>query len=123
MSNYNSLDEMLTVSSAPCVNPNDDIYKHRYKASSLREYINMFLLCIGITINSAVLYIIVSELHTFSNVFSSFKSDIHTDITNFNDFLHVVPKLKEVLTIILNLCNSESIHPFCNNSTKQYIEL
>ena len=77
----------------------------------------------SLIINSIILYILLSSLHTFSNVFSSFKENIHADVENFNNFLQVIPQLKEVLTIILNLCNSESIHPFCNNSTKQYIEL
>jgi hypothetical protein len=77
----------------------------------------------SLIISSIILYILLSSLHTFSKVFSSFKENIHTDVENFNDFLQVIPQLKEVLTIILNLCNSKSIHPFCNNSTKQYIEL
>ena len=82
----------------------------------------MCLLCIIIIINGVMLYIMLFELHNFSNLFSSFKENINSDITNFNTFLQVIPDLKEVVTIILNLCNSQPIHPFCNNQTHALIK-
>ena len=114
---YHSLEELISSQSDEPQNKNHCSY------SSILICAHMGVSLSSLITSSIILYILLSSLHTFSNVFSSFKENIHADVENFNNFLQVIPQLKEVLTIILNLCNSESIHPFCNNSTKQYIEL
>lgn len=123
---YDSLDHILrseTQESREIHNIYNNILKKTYRKSAVREYLQLILIGIVIVINSIILYIICFELKKFYNIFSSFSSDINTDVKNFNEFLQVIPQLKDVLAIILNLCNTESIHPFCNNSTKKYIEL
>jgi len=120
----------------PDVTTNNNLRSHlrneiipQHKKNTIQDAHNTCLLtktgqCIHYTLlssiiltNIGILTIIILELTSFTHIFHSFKSDIHVDVDNFNDFLHIIPELKGVLNIISNLCNIKAVHPYCNNQT------
>jgi hypothetical protein len=109
MSNYESLDHMTR-------------YEHQNKSNKKTipmrcQYINITLFTFIIVMNISVLSLMISQLYNFTHIFKSFKSNINDDITNFNNFLQMIPQLKEVLNIISNLCDIDTIRPYCSNHT------
>ena len=113
MSNYESLDHIMR-------------YEHQNKSNKNIipihcQYVNISLFIFIIIINISILTILIMQLYTFSHLFKSFKSNLHEDIENFNEFLQVIPQLKDVLNIISNLCNIQAVQPYCNNQTSPYL--
>lgn len=110
-SQYNNLEFPLTKDKY------DSMCVKKCSAHICYKGIHISMLISIIVLNVSILYIIIDELFNFKYTIRSFKSNIYQDVDNFNDFLQIIPELKEVLNIIIGMCNIEAIQPYCNNKT------
>lgn len=92
--------------------------RHRVACS----YVHMCMSGFSLIMLSGIFVFAVVSFHNIQSVIHSFNSNIDSDMSNFNEFLDIIPEIKSVIGIIINLCETPLLQPYCNSTDSNYIQ-